>query len=193
MAAESNYHPIVSLAEYLAHERQSSVKHEYLDGMIYMMAGASLRHLTLVGNIQYSLTSQLRSRGCGVHSSDLRIKTPSGLVAYPDIVVVCGQPELLDEHGDILLNPVLLVEVLSPSTALYDRGSKFIHYRSLPSLQSYVVVAQDRPLVEVYDRGAAQVWLPRYEIDLSKALALPSIDSTLPLAEVYANVTFESG
>ena len=183
-------YPHISLDTYLARERESAEKHEYLDGLVYMMAGASERHGSIVSNTHISIGSQLLRRPCRSYVADLRVKTPSGLVAYPDLVVVCGKPELLDDKGDVLLNPTLIIEVLSRSTAGYDGTTKFLHYRSLPTLQTYVMIAQDRPRIEVFERGKAEDWQSTYEIDAQGSIALPSIECTLAMMDVYANVEF---
>lgn len=183
-------HPFIPLEHYLASERRASEKHEYLDGLVYMMAGASERHVTINNNTAAELTFQLKRRPCKVYANDLRVKTPSGLVAYPDVIVVCGEPKLYDDHGDVLLNPTLIVEVLSSSTEAYDRTAKFEHYRSVSTLQEYLLIAQDAPVIERYLRQPDGHWEMTRIDDMTAALALPSIDCTLVLADVYAKVTF---
>jgi Uma2 family endonuclease len=182
--------PHISLDTYLARERERADKHEYLDGLVYMMAGAGERHGSIVSNTHGLLWSQLGRRPCRSYVADLRVKTPNGLVAYPALVVVCGKPELLDNKGDVRLNPTLIIEVLSLSTAGCDGTIKAIHYRSLPTLQTYVLIAQERPRIEVFERGQAEDWQGTYEIDMQGWVALPSIECTLALADVYANVEF---
>ncbi|MCA9909664.1 MAG: Uma2 family endonuclease, partial [Anaerolineae bacterium] len=117
-------------------------------------------------------------------------KTPSGLVAYPDVMVVCGEPELYDDKGDVLLNPTVIVEVLSPSTEAYDRTMKFEHYQTLPTLQEYILIAQDQRAVEQYTRGSDGHWQLVEEQDVREPFTLTSIDCSLALADIYAKVTF---
>ena len=143
--------PLLTPEEYLARERRAETKSEYLRGEVFAMAGASRAHNLIASNAAGELRQQLRDRPCEVYPSDMRVKvSPSGLYTYPDVTVVCGEPQFEDAEVDTLLNPKVLVEVLSPSTADYDRGGKFTHYRRLPSLQEYVLISQDRPLVEHY-------------------------------------------
>jgi Uma2 family endonuclease len=177
---------------YLVFERASDEKHEYLGGSIYAMAGASARHNQILGNALASLHSQLRDRPCIVYPSDMRVKVSrTGLYTYPDLSVVCGESRFEDDHEDTLLNPILIVEVLSPSTESYDRGKKFQQYRSLESLQEYLLISQDGYHVEQYVRQADDRWLLADVTDLDSALNLPSIACTLALADVYAKITFE--
>src|SRR5687768_7892266 len=129
---------------YLEFERASDERHEYLNGEVFLLAGASNNHNLVQGNTYATLHSQLRKHPCLVYPSDMRLKvSQTGLYTYPDIMVVCGTPQLEDKHQDILLNPTLIVEVLSPSTERFDRGKKFQHYREIESLQEYVLIAQD--------------------------------------------------
>ncbi|MCC6615097.1 MAG: Uma2 family endonuclease [Anaerolineae bacterium] len=183
-------HPFIPLDHYLAKERRANEKHEYFDGLVYMMAGASERHVKIVSNIVRALGNQLADRPCSTYSTDLRVKTPSGLVAYPDVMVVCGQPELYDDKGDVLLNPSVIVEVLSPSTEAYDRTMKFEHYQSIPTLQEYILIAQDQRAIEQYTRGDDGRWHWVEEQDVQEPITLTSIGCTLALTDVYAKVTF---
>ena len=155
------------------------------------MSGASREHNLIAGNTLIAIGPQLRDRECEVYPGDMRIKvSPTGLYTYPDITVVCGKPEFEDAEVDTLLNPKVLVEVLSPSTADYDRGRKFTHYRRLPSLQEYVLISQDRPLVEHYVRQGQDEWLLTEQSSLQDTLVLPSIQCQLPLSEIYLKVRF---
>jgi Uma2 family endonuclease len=143
----------LTAAEYLTYERASPVRHEFLDGKLYAMAGASLAHNLIAGNTLASLHGQLRGKPGTIYPSDMRLKiVRTGLYTYPDISIVCGEPQLEDQHGDTLLNPIVLIEVLSPSTETYDRGKKFQHYRTLSSLREYLLIAQDSYRVEHYIR-----------------------------------------
>jgi Uma2 family endonuclease len=178
---------------YLEYERTSDERHEYLNGQIYALAGASANHNLIVGNVYASLHAQLRKRPCVTYPSDMRLKIKqTGLYTYPDISVVCGAPEFEDDKHDTLLNPILLIEVLSPSTENYDRGKKFQHYRTLESLHEFLLIAQDSYRVEHYVRQENDQWLLT-DINQSDAvLELGSIDCKLVIAELYEKVAFES-
>ena len=180
---------LISVEEYLAMERESEEKHEYLDGEIYAMGGASVNHTLIVTNVVIDLGTQLRSRDCTVHSSDLRVKVSStGLYTYPDVVVVCGEPQFDDQMKDTLTNPTLIVEVLSETTKSYDRGDKFAHYRSLPSFMEYVLIAQDTPHVEHFLRQPNKSWTLYEKDSIEDTIELASIGCTLSLADVYDKV-----
>ena len=185
-------HPIMTIEEYFDLEQTSTVKHEYFAGAAYAMVGAKLPHVRIVGSAYAALYEQLRDRGCNIDASDLRVRTPGGLLAYPDIVVVCGEDQVLkDERGDTLLNPTLIVEVLSPSTEAYDRGFKFEQYKLMPSLREYVLIAQDRPRVERYLRQPDGQWLYTDVSGLAEQLDLESIGCVLELARLYERIRFE--
>lgn len=170
--------------DYLALERGANVRHEFFDGEIYAMAGGTREHAAICANLMISLGSQLRGRGCQVHSSDLRVRVlESGLATYPDVTVICSRAESDPDDRNTITNPVLLVEVLSPSTAAYDRGDKLAHYRRIPSLREVVLVAHDERLIEVWHRQEADVWVRREA--RSGSLSLSSIDATLNVDEVY--------
>lgn len=149
-----------SFREYVAHDAASSTKHEYLDGQIYAMAGGSPEHSALIASVSAHLSNQVRGGSCRVHSSDLRIRvSDTGLATYPDVVVVCGPWERDPEDGHTIVNPRLVVEVLSSSTEAYDRGEKLAHYKQVASLRACVLVAQDRRELEVWSReGPHEAW-----------------------------------
>ncbi|MDQ2809137.1 MAG: Uma2 family endonuclease, partial [Chloroflexota bacterium] len=164
--------------EYLAYERQVEYKNEYIDGQIIAMSGASRAHALIAMNIAWVLVTQLRGQPCEVYGSDLRVKVRAhGMYTYPDVTVVCGEPQLEDAHVDTLLNPTLIIEVLSPSTERYDRGAKFEYYRALPSLQEYLLIAQDQMLVEHFVR-AGEDWRLIVTRDPTAVLSLPAIGCT---------------
>jgi len=180
----------VTPESYLELERASDTKSEYFDGEIFAMAGASLQHNRITRNLMLALGQQLRNSGCEVLSGDMRVKVEaSGLYTYPDVVVACGEIRLEDEYLDTLLNPTAIFEVLSPSTANYDRGEKFSQYRRIASLQEYLLVSQDRCRVERYLRRGDE-WTFTEFSGLEATLNLPSIDCELNLAEVYERVQF---
>jgi Uma2 family endonuclease len=175
--------------EYLVFERASSERHEFLEGEIFAMGGASERHNLIVTNVVRELGQALKSRPCRVYANDLRVKVAaSGLYTYPDVVVACGQSHFDDEQRDTLLDPTLLIEVLSPSSEAYDRGEKFEHYRKLESLREYVLIAQERPHIEQFVRQSDGQWLLSEWSGLDAAVLLGSIGATLVLAEVYDKV-----
>jgi len=180
-------HQRLTIQEYLAFERQSETRNEYLDGEIFAMTGASRSHNLIAGNIFREIGNQLRRRPCEVYSEAMRVRTPSGLLTYPDVVVVCGERRFDDTHFDTLLNPTLLVEVLSPSTEAYDRRTKALQYRSIPSLAEYVLVAQDQILIEQYSRQGNE-WRQQDLTDLEQLLEMPSIDCTFLLDDIYERV-----
>jgi len=181
----------LTVAEYLERERRSEGKSEFLNGEIFAMTGASRPHNLISLNVGAELRVQLKQRPCEVYVSDMRVKVSvTGLYTYPDVVVACGEPTFEDAEVDTLLNPVLLVEVLSRTTADYDRGEKFEHYRRLPSLREYLLVAQHRRQVMQYVRQADNAWLLTETGESGDSLYLPSLDCHLLLAEVYAKVQF---
>jgi Uma2 family endonuclease len=180
----------ITAEEYLAAERQATERHEYVNGAVFAMVGASRAHNLVAGNVFAELRAQLRGRPCETYTTDMRVKVArTGLYTYPDVVVVCGQPELEDDHVDTLLNPTLIVEALSPPTERYDRGDKFAHYRRLPSLAEYVLVAQHRPAVERFVRQE-NGWLLDAAAGLDATVTLESLGCTLALRDVYERVTF---
>jgi len=189
MATEPTAH--FSPEEYLAFERRNEFKSEYLHGQIFAMTGASRRHNLIAGNLFADLHSQLkRNRRCEVFANDMRVRVPvDDLYTYPDVVVVCGQPQLEDRELDTLLNPVVLVEVLSESTEAYDRGVKFEQYRTLESLTDYLLIAQDRPHVEHYTRQPDGRWLLSEAQSLQDVLHIGAIGCDLALADVYEKVS----
>ena len=175
--------------EYLALERKAEYKSEYFGGEIFAMTGASRKHNLVAGNIFAALHLQLKKRPCEIYPSDMRVKvSPTGLYTYPDVAVVCGEPMFDDEQRDTLLNPTVLVEVLSKSTASYDRGEKFEHYRKIKSLAEYLVVAQDKYHVEHYTRQSDDQWLLSETDDPQKTIRVSSIECDLALADIYDKV-----
>jgi Uma2 family endonuclease len=177
--------------EYLAFERSSEVKHEYFNGEIFAMSGASKWHVLIVTNLIVELGSQLKAGPCQVYSTDLRVRVaPNGLYTYPDVIVLCDEPRFYDEHLDTLLNPALIIEVLSDSTKDYDRGGKFEQYRAIDSYVEYLLIAQDRPHVEHHTRQPNKTWILQETNDLDDTLHLKSIPCALPLTEIYRKIEF---
>jgi len=179
----------VSVEEYLALERRSETKNEYLNGEIFAMAGASRSHNLIAGNAFAALHQQLRGRGCEVHTNDMRVLAPAAdLLTYPDVLVVCGDPQLADEELDTLLNPTLVIEVLSPSTESYDRGRKFASYRTIPSFVEYLLLAQDHVSAEHFVKQQNGGWLLTEANRFEDVLDLPSIGCTLAMRDAYDRV-----
>jgi Uma2 family endonuclease len=177
----------VSFSEYLAQEQASETKHEFLNGEIVARAGSTPEHARLTARVGGALGAQLRGRPCEAFSSDLRVRVlATGLATYPDISVVCGRFERDPEDANTLVNPVVLVEVLSDSTEGYDRGEKFAHYRRIPSLREYVLVSQRMPRIEVFRRNEDGTWT-LFEAEASGSVKLTSIGCELSVDEVYAN------
>ena len=175
--------------QYLTMERTAAYKSEYWRGEVFAMAGASPTHVLIVSNIVAALHGQLRQRPCNVYAADLRVKVQaSGLYTYPDVIVVCGTLQFDDDHQDTLLNPTLIVEVLSESTQDYDRGGKFAQYRKIPSFAEYVLVAQDECHVEHFVKQDQGEWLLSETDRLEDTLTLSSIACTLSLHDIYEKV-----
>ncbi|WP_298610068.1 Uma2 family endonuclease [uncultured Thiothrix sp.] len=176
-------------SEYLQQERHSSERHEYIQGQIYSMAGASREHNQLVFNLAGLLHAQLRQRPCSAFVADMRVRTRiNEAYFYPDLSVVCGAMQFEDETSDTLTNPILIIEVLSPTTEGYDRGAKFAHYRRLESLREYILVAQDRVSIERYTRNAQGQWLLSEATELEQTLQLEAIGCELGVKAVYEKV-----
>jgi Uma2 family endonuclease len=185
--AQPTYH--LTPEEYLRRERQAETKSEYWDGQVYALAGASQRHTIIVANILALAVTQFKGRSCTVHASDLRVKVrPTGLYTYPDIVIVCGRAGFEDRNRDTLLNPTVIIEVLSTSTEAYDRGTKFEHYRALESLSDYLLVSQESPTIEHFERMHEDKWLLSTHKGLDAVVLIVSAGCNLPLAEVYDKV-----
>ena len=174
--------------EYLQLERKAEFKSEYFQGEIFAMSGASRRRILIVTNLLRELSQLLKSKPCEVYGTDMRLSVlHSGLYTYPDVTVAC-EPKFLDGHFDTLLNPLVIVEVLSDSTRNYDRRGKFDLYRSLDSLREYITIDQNRPHIESYVRQPENTWLLTDFRELQQTVHLPSLDCDLPLAEIYLNV-----
>jgi len=183
--------PRLSEAEYLVIERAAAYKSEFFDGEMFAMAGGSLPHSRIATNLAIEIGNRLKGRPCVPFNSDLRLKVEaSGLITYPDLSVICGPIEFASGSDDTVSNPTVIVEVLSPSTEAYDRGAKFDNYRRMPSLQEYLLVSQDAPRVEQFIRQSGGDWLLRVVAGLESSIELPSLNISLPLAEVFAGVEF---
>jgi Uma2 family endonuclease len=185
--------PVTKVTEeqYLALDRAAEFRSEFLDGEMIAMSGGSMRHADLQANLLGELFAALRGSDCRMYASDFRVRvSQTPMYAYPDALVVCGKPILADERQDILLNPVVIFEVLSPSTEKYDRGVKFQHYRMIESLRDYILVAQDAVRVEHYTRGDANTWTLRDQQTFDDELKIASIGVSLSLRRIYDRVEF---
>jgi len=183
----------INSEEYLEAERKAEFRSEYFDGEIFAMSGASRKHNLISGNIFAAIHRQIRNRNCEAYSSDMRVKVSStGLYTYPDVVIVCGEPLFDDSHLDTLLNPAVIIEVLSESTENYDRGEKFKNYRTLESLSDYLLVAQNIVSVEHYIRQKNNQWLFSEYKDMEDIIRIDSIACELMIKEIYEKLEFHS-
>jgi len=189
--------PHLSPQEYLAIERDSATfekgqgRHEYFAGQMFAMSGASRKHNLISGNIFAKLHAHLAGHPCEAYVNDMRVKVDSsGLYTYPDVIIVCDKPQFEDDEVDTLLNPQIIIEVLSKSTESYDRGKKFEHYRRLPSLDEYLLVSQDEPHIEHFVKQSDAHWLLSEATGLDASIEIPGVDYRLLLADVYAKVPF---
>jgi Uma2 family endonuclease len=183
--------PFLTPEEYLEIERGADAKSEYLSGQMFAMAGASFAHNVVVRNTVVALQNRLRGGSCQAVASDQRVQiAATHLYTYPDVVVICGPPEFTDDRLDTLTNPTVIVEVLSPSTELYDRNEKFRHYETLASLTDYILVAQTCVQVDHFARQREHQWLLSRFQAMQDIVLLPSLDVELPVASLYENVDF---
>lgn len=187
MSSLPNYY--LSPEEYLTLERRAEFKSEYVDGVMYAMAGGSERHNLIAANVIIAIGVQLRDRPCRVYPSDLKVRVPnSKRFFYPDVSLVCGETQFADDERDVVLNPVVIVEILSDSTAAFDRGKKFQSYQQIESLREYLLVSQDEFVVEHFLRQDDGHWLYTKAGGLDEALALPTVKCRLALSDVYSKV-----
>jgi len=183
--------PHLTPEEYLEIERKAEYKSEYYQGEMFAMSGARLPHNLIAKSAMLDLDAQLRQRGCEIVGSDQRVHVPAtGLYTYPDLVAFCGEPQFLDAELDTLLNPVLIIEVLSPSTEMYDRTLKWEQYQSIESLQEYLLISTDRIHADLYSRQASGRWLLTSASRFEDSLEIPSLGCTLKLAALYGRVKF---
>lgn len=182
--------PHLTPLEYLAIERAAPTKSEFYDGEMFAMAGGTALHSLIGTNVAREFGNKLRGKKCVPYNADLRILVEAtGLFTYPDLSVICGPLQFADAD-DTVTNPSVLVEVLSPSTEAYDRGQKFLLYRQIPSLREYLLVSQHEPLLEMFVRQENNLWVLREAAGLDARLEIPSLQITVSLAEIYANVAF---
>lgn len=193
--------PRATTAEYLDLERAAEERHFFVDGEIHAMAGESPEHGDISANLVGIVVYQLKGKPCRARTKDAKVRsgptlgagdTVRCLFSYPDVVVICNEPEYLDEHKDVILNPKVIVEVLSGSTEAFDRGEKFTRYQTWnETLADYILVSQDKPQVEHYTRQIDGTWTYRLTTGLESTVAIKSIQCTLPLADIYERVVFK--
>lgn len=183
-----------TLEEYIELDKNSEERYEYFDGEVFAMAGGSIEHGTISANVVRALGNRLAGRHCRALTSDVRVKVPAAFpYRYPDVSVVCGEPVIESNLGqEMLVNPLLLVEVLSCSTAAYDHGDRFSAYQSIDSFREDLLISQERPHVVQYVRQPDNRWLRAEVSGLNGILTLESLDLTLPLSEIYEQVNFPS-
>jgi Uma2 family endonuclease len=182
----------VTEEEYLAFDRASEFRNELLDGEIVAMSGGSMSHARLGMSISNQLYNALQGSDCETFASDFRVRVSPRMYTYPDAIVVCGKPLLADGRKDTLLNPRVIIEVLSPSTEHYDRGMKFQNYRAIESLQDYILVSQDQIRIEQFTRGDARSWTLRDYQSAGETLRIESVGVSIPIARIYERVELPS-
>lgn len=181
----------MTAAEYLELERKAEFKSEYIAGRMYAMSGVSREHSLIAGNLYGEIRTQLRGRNCEAHIAEMRFKVnPSGMYTYPDVVAVCGEARFEDTQVDTLINPTVIIEVLSLSTEAYDRGEKFAHYRRVEALREYVLVSQEQLRIEHYRREGSE-WVLTEISDPDGTLNLPSIDCHVAVSAIYEKIEFK--
>ncbi len=181
----------LSFEEYLELEERSGTRHEFVDGFMFAMAGGTTQHNQISNNINIRAALAARGSSCRVYIADVKVRTPDGTGFYPDVFVICDEDDEDSQDNRVKRRPCFIVEVLSASTEAFDRGEKFLQYLQIPSLQAYVLVSQDRKLIEVYRRMPYETW--RYEkIQETGTLELPCINLTMTLEDIYEDVEFQN-
>jgi len=177
---------VLTPEEYLTIESQADFRSEYFDGEMFAMAGASRRHNRIISNLVIRLGIQLEETPCNIYANDLKVKiSKTGLYTYPDIVITCGDEIFDDKEQNVLLNPILIIEVLSDSTEAYDRGEKFLHYQHIESLMEYVLISQNKELVERYLRQNNGNWLYSRNENNYDTVKFDSVACSLILKKIY--------
>jgi Uma2 family endonuclease len=177
--------------EYLELERKSAVKSEYFDGEMFEMPGVTYEHGRILLNLAAALQTQCVERGCAVNGPELRVKiSATGLYTYPDLLIVMGEPRFEESRRDTLLNPIVLIEVLSDSTEAYDRGEKFAHYRTIETLREYVLVSQNECRIERFEKQDDGRWLLSETTGMEGFLELLSVSCRVPLSRIYEKIDF---
>lgn len=169
-------------------DRAAEFRREYIGGDMLLMAGNSREHVMIVTNLVREFSSALKGRPCDTYSTEMRTKSSDTAYAYPDVIIACGEPQFLDETFDTLTNPTVIFEVLSPSTRDYDRGEKFTNYKHLETLRHYVLVAQDRPFVELFTINSSGEWERLEVVGLDSTVYLPAVDCSVAMSDIYYRV-----
>ena len=183
----------ISIEQYIAIERENDTRYEYHNGEIFVMAGGTVPHNDISGNIFYETTAKLRAKNssCRPFNNDMKIQIQDEhRFVYPDMSVICGDPERSEHYNDALTNPIVIIEVLSESTAGYDRGGKFFLYRKIKTLQQYILIEQDTPEIDIYTRNQGDLWHIKRVSGLENSLLLQSLEIEIPLKDIYRNVDF---
>ncbi len=191
MLAQSQLKTPITPEDYLAFERKAEEKHEFVDGIIYAMSGASREHNEITGNLFGELWTRFKKTPCRVYMNDMRVKINETDYVYPDVVGLCDDIQLEDEQFDTLVNPALIIEVLSKSTQNYDKNKKMTLYQSLPTVQDYVLVSQDEYRVEHYQRKSQNQWLFTVLTEPQQILQLNSVNAEISLQDIYDRVTLD--
>lgn len=184
--------PVVTVREYLDWERESDTRHEYVDGVILAMAGETLNHNRIASNVLRCLGNRFEDTPCDVFMENIRVRVTPTRYRYPDVIALCGTPELDDERPPCLLNPAVLVEVSPPSTEEEDRREKFMEYRELPSLTDYILISQSRVQVTHFARQNGPLWPVTIYNRLEDVLTLNALNVSLTLADIYRKITFDA-
>jgi len=191
MSASPQLATKITPQEYLVFERQATEKHEFVDGIIYAMSGASKEHNFISSNITGELYLAFKKRPCVVCANDMRVKVNESDYVYPDVVAVCGDAQFEDNTFDTLSNPTVIIEILSDSTERYDKGRKAELYRALPTMQDYVLISQTHCYIEHYHRQTATQWLFTIISQMDEKLTLPSVNVTIAVQDIYDKVSFK--
>jgi len=181
----------ISINEYLIAERSAAAKHEYFKGEIFAMSGASFRHNKITTNLNRAILPYLGSGDCEMFGSDLRVHIPENtLFAYPDSIIICGKPEFLDEHFDTVTNPSVIIEILSPSSKDYDRGTKFTLYRSIPALQEYILIDSESVSIEIFSQSQQKTWFLEEFKSVGDSFSIKAIGVNIRLSQIYSGLQF---
>lgn len=183
--------PRLTPEQYLEIEREADIKSEYINGEMFMMSGGSIPCSYIPMNLAEALGAHLRTRGCRMASSDLKVRvSPAGPFFYPDLTIICGQPQAADDHQDIVLNPVAIFDVMSKSSEAFDRGQKFAQYRRIDTLRDYVLISQTEPRVEVFSRLTNGKWTLAEFVGLEATCQIPGVDAEIVLGDIYRDISF---
>ena len=177
--------------EYLAFEREAEEKHELVNGEIVAMAGATREHNLIGVNVSSELHFRLKGKGCEIYANDMRVRMKKGRYGYPDVVVVCEKPNFADDEFDVLLNPLVVVEVLSKTTRFRDKTEKLKTYQKMESIRDILLIEQNEPRIEHYIKQTPNQWLLRIYENLGETIVLESLGCELPMAEIYAQIEFQ--